>query len=81
MNVIIDKQGKRVDHLIAQASFEWETPHSMSVWEINHFLGKYPSVFCVESTGEVIYGQVVYTSPNTITVTFLGPLMGKAYLN
>lgn len=81
MNVIIDQDGKRVDHLIAQATFVWETPHSMQVWTIPHKLGKYPSVTCVESTGEVIRGKVQYLDPDTIEITFIGPLTGKAYLN
>ena len=52
-----------------------------AVWNINHGLAKYPSVFVVSSGGNVVVGDIQYIDSNNITVTFSGGFSGKAYLN
>lgn len=51
------------------------------VWTIDHGLGKFPSVTVVDSCGNVVVGDVTYTSLNQLTVTFNAVFSGKAYLN
>lgn len=52
-----------------------------AVWEITHNLSKYPSVTAVDSSGNVVFGDVRYISANNLTVTFVGAFSGLAYLN
>ena len=51
-----------------------------STWSITHALGGRPSVTIVDSAGTVVYGEVVYNSNTSITVTFSSPFSGFAYL-
>lgn len=50
-------------------------------WNIDHNLGKYPSVTLVNDDNVVIEGKVKYDSESHITVTFTTPQSGRAYLN
>jgi hypothetical protein len=52
-----------------------------TTWSVQHNLGKYPSVSVVLSTGQKGYGDVNYTSKNSLTITFAGAESGKAYMN
>lgn len=51
------------------------------VWIINHNLNKFPSVTPVNSANTQMNAVVDYIDKNTLTVTFLSPVSGKAYLN
>ena len=51
------------------------------IWTIIHNLGKYPSVTTVDTSNEVMLGDVIYINVNTITVLFTSAIDGKAYLN
>lgn len=50
-------------------------------WEIQHNLGKYPSVTVVDSGGNTVVGDVQYLDRNNITIRFASPFSGNAYLN
>ena len=53
-----------------------------SVWNIQHNLGKKPSVTVVSSTDAVVYGIVEYIDNNNVKLTFeSGAFSGKAYFN
>ena len=52
----------------------------MSVWTINHNLNKYPVVVVVDSGNTVFIGDISYTDPNNLTITFSSTFGGKAYL-
>ena len=52
-----------------------------AVWEINHNLGKYPSVVVIDSAGDEVEGDVQYVNPNRIIITFSAALAGRAFLN
>lgn len=52
------------------------------IWEVNHNLGKYPSVTVVDSAGSSIAGaKISYDDFNNLTLTFAAIFSGKAYLN
>lgn len=51
-----------------------------TTWDITHALGGRPSVTVVDSSGTVVYGEVVYNSDTSITVLFSSPFSGYAYL-
>lgn len=50
-------------------------------WQIQHNLGKYPSVSVVDSAGNLVVGEVRYDSLNSLTISFNGAFSGKAFLN
>ena len=52
-----------------------------STWVITHNLGKFPSVMVIDSSGNVVVGEITYNSNNQITIQFSAPFAGKAYLN
>lgn len=52
-----------------------------SRWVINHMTNSYPSVSVIDSSGELVYGNVVYIDRNTVTVEFSFPFAGRAFLN
>ena len=52
-----------------------------NAWEITHNLYKYPSVSVVDTGGNVVIGDVEYTSLNTLVIKFTAPFSGMAYLN
>lgn len=81
MSVLIDGDGKRMDHVLIQPTYIHRQTVSTNVWVINHNLGKYPSITCVESTGTRLYGTEQYLSQDTVQVTFIGNCTGEAYLN
>jgi hypothetical protein len=52
-----------------------------TTWTITHNLGKRPSVTVVNSSGEVIFCDVLYENENQITITLSVALTGSVYLN
>lgn len=54
---------------------------STSVWNIEHNLGKFPSVSVVDSAGSIIIGDVLYLDENNLRITFSVAFSGKAFLN
>lgn len=68
-------------HIQYDANYEFTQSSPSTDWEVNHNLGKYCSVMVVDSNNEVVYGNVVYDSPNKLTIRFKAQITGKAYLN
>lgn len=52
-----------------------------SVWEIQHDLGKFPSVTVVDTANNVIYADVTYDDLNNVTINFASSVTGYAYFN
>lgn len=52
-----------------------------SEWVITHNLGVFPSVTVLDSTGEVVEGDISYVDSNTVILTFANPFGGSAHLN
>ena len=52
-----------------------------ATWSITHNMGCYPSVSVTDSAGSVVYGDVKYLNENSLTVSFIAPFSGVAYLN
>jgi len=73
-----------VDALIASATdinfVHVESPASAS-WVIAHSLGKFPSVTIQDGSGNNIFGEIVYTDVNNLTLNFNTAFAGTAYLN
>ena len=52
-----------------------------AVWHIEHNLKRYPSVTVVDSADSKVTGDVDYIDDCTLTVSFVAPFSGSAYLN
>ena len=52
-----------------------------TTWSISHNMGKYPSVYTEDSSGNIIIGQVDYQNNALLTITFSAATAGVAYLN
>ena len=63
------------------AHFVYEQNMPSDTWVITHNLGKKPVAVVVDSTENVVIGEIQYNSKNTLTITFVDPFSGKAYLN
>lgn len=51
------------------------------IWEVEHGLGRFPSVSVADSAGSLVYGDVTYINDNMLTIKFTSAFSGKAYLN
>jgi hypothetical protein len=52
-----------------------------SSWLVTHDMNKFPSVTVVDSSENIVEGEVVYNSLNSLTINFSGGFSGKAYIN
>ena len=50
-------------------------------WTITHNLGYYPNVAIVDSSGNLVVGDVQYSSNNQVVVSFSGAFSGSAHLS
>ena len=62
-------------------NFVFSQDVASATWVVTHNLNKYPSVSVVNSSTEIVYGDVVYDSLNEVTITFNGAHTGKAFFN
>ena len=61
--------------------YEYDQSIAAATWNINHSLGKFPSVSIVDTSGDLVRGQINYINNNSLTITFSAAFAGKAYLN
>lgn len=61
--------------------FTYEQVSASNNWQIQHNLGKKPSVSVVDSGHNMVLGQVEYIDNNNLTITFTASFSGKAFLN
>lgn len=50
-------------------------------WFIVHNMNKFPSATVVDSGGNIVEGDVIYNTLNSLTINFSGGFSGKAYFN
>lgn len=78
--------GSILDYIEANATFISPTyvhvqSSAASTWTITHNMDKFPSVSVVDSAENVVVGEILYITSNSITLTFQAAFSGKAYLN
>lgn len=61
--------------------FEYVQDVPSATWEIEHNLGKEPSVSVVDSAGNIVEGDYNYVNTNKVILSFSSAFSGKAYLN
>jgi hypothetical protein len=52
-----------------------------TTWNIQHNLGKFPSITVIDTANTVVTGEYTYIDNNNVTLTFSAAFAGKAYLN
>lgn len=52
-----------------------------NTWVVVHNMNKYPAVNIVDTSNDIIMGEVRYNSLNQLTIAFTAAISGKAYLN
>ena len=62
-------------------TFEFTQGVPSAVWNINHNLGKFPSISVVDTGETVVAGEYTYIDNNNVTLNFSVAFPGKAYLN
>lgn len=58
-----------------------QIPAALTTWTILHNMDKRPSVTTIDSSGNIITGQVTYNSDHQITINFNPAVAGTVYLN
>jgi prophage tail gpP-like protein len=58
-----------------------QIPTASTAWTVLHNMAKRPNVTTVDSSGNVIFGQVIYNSDHQITINFNPAVAGTVYLN
>ncbi len=62
-------------------TFEFTQGVPATTWNIQHNLGKFPSVSVINNNNVVINGEVTYIDNNNVQLNFSAGFTGKAYLN
>jgi hypothetical protein len=65
----------------AQTAYTHDQMSPSTTWSVTHNLGFKPSVFVVDTSDNVCFGDVAYTNANALTITFAQSFGGKAYLS
>ena len=68
-------------NVIGRGTYIHRQQTAASVWRIPHNLHCYPSVTVVDSADSKVTGDVDYIDDCTLTVSFVAPFSGSAYLN
>ena len=63
------------------SSFTYTQGVAEDTWNIQHNMGKFPSITVIDTANTVVTGQYTYIDNNNITLTFSVAFAGKAYLN
>ena len=76
----VTREGNSIS--IKSRTYEYEQGVASSIWEITHNLGKNPSVNVIDSANETqVPNEIIYNNLNSMTIKFLAPFKGKAFLN
>lgn len=66
---------------VSDANYRHVQTTAAGVWVVTHNLGKYPAVQIVDTSGQIVMGDIVHDSINQLTITFSAITSGEAYCN
>ncbi len=66
---------------VGDANYRHVQTVAADTWVVTHNLGKYPTVQVVDSSGQVVLGDINHDSINQVTVSFSAITSGEAYCN
>jgi len=72
---------EKLSEIIQDKAYMYEKSIASNTWDISHNLNKIPSVTVVDSSGNVVIGEINYKDFNNLQISFSGAFSGKAYLN
>jgi len=52
-----------------------------AIWNVNHNMGKFPSVDVIDTGGTNVEGDILYVDADNIILTFSAPFTGTCYMN
>lgn len=64
---------------VLNSSFEHVQPVGSTDWQVDHELGRYPVVMVVNTSGDMIEGQIDHSTTNRLFVRFNNAQTGRAY--
>jgi hypothetical protein len=70
-----------IDDSAGDKNFVFTQAVASNTWAIQHNLNKFPSVTSVNINNIEMYGEVVFTDVNNLTINFTSASSGKAYIN
>jgi hypothetical protein len=62
-------------------TFQFTQGAPATTWNIQHNLGKFPSITVIDTGNTVVNGEYTYTDNNNVVLNFSAAFAGKAYLN
>ena len=62
-------------------TFQFTQGAPATTWNIQHNLGKFPSITVIDTGNTVVNGEYTYTDNNNVVLSFSSAFAGKAYLN
>ena len=62
-------------------TFQFTQGAPATTWNIQHNLGKFPSITVIDTGDTVVTGEYTYTDNNNVVLNFSAAFAGKAYLN
>jgi hypothetical protein len=62
-------------------TFQFTQGAPSTTWNIQHNLGKFPSITVIDTGNTVVNGEYTYTDNNNVVLNFSAAFAGKAYLN
>ena len=62
-------------------NFTYTQGVASTTWNIQHNLGKFPSITVIDTANTVVTGEYTYDDINNVTLTFSAAFAGTAYLN
>lgn len=73
--------GTQADDIPDLVSHVHNQSASSTSWTVSHNLNFYPNVTVYDSAGSMVEGSVTHSSATSLTISFSGPIAGKAYLS
>ena len=62
-------------------TFIFDQVAASTTWNIQHNLGKFPSITVIDTANTVVTGEYTYIDNNNVQLNFSAAFAGKAYLN
>lgn len=64
---------------VLNSGYEHDQAVSLSDWQVDHNLGRYPTIMVIDSSGFLIEGEIEHVSRDRFFVRFNSPQTGKVY--
>lgn len=73
--------GVQEGEVVSLVSYRHIQSTASNTWTVTHNLNFYPNVTIYDSAGSMVEGSIDHQNATSLTITFSGPISGKAYLS